>query len=268
MLTGLAVVLAVSAIIGVRRWVHHAELELIPVLVPPTADARSVLHPPASEIAARMERDVAELIKHPDRPKLAVLTFDDGPYPVESPALLAQLEALQVPADFFLIGRDAQRQPSIAMRLAGGGSEVGDHTMTHPEMSSMPFERQRDEVMRGEAAIRDVVGSASPYFRPPHGNYDIDTIRAAQAADLTMALWNDAPGDWRTLTPDAIAASVERQAKAPAVILLHSGKLATIEALPRIVADFRAAGFQFVTLSELQRRVPLDAINDPIKVKV
>ncbi|MDQ6825057.1 MAG: hypothetical protein M3007_06300, partial [Candidatus Eremiobacteraeota bacterium] len=82
----------------------------------------------------------------------------------------------------------------------------------------------------------------------------------------TMALWDVDPGDWRNIKADDISTNVEQHARAPAVILLHNGKRATIEALPRIVARYRAAGFTFVTLSELQRRVPLSVINDPITV--
>jgi len=83
-----------------------------------------------------------------------------------------------------------------------------------------------------------------------------------------VALWDIDPGDWRTLTPEQIVGAVEKQARAPAVILLHNGKSATIDALPRIIADFRRAGFRFVTLSQLQNSLPLDEINDPVRIKL
>ena len=72
-----------------------------------------------------------------------VLTFDDGPYPVETPALADMLARLHVPADFFLIGRDALQQPAIARRLAGSGNETGNHSMTHQEMSTLAYDAQR-----------------------------------------------------------------------------------------------------------------------------
>jgi peptidoglycan/xylan/chitin deacetylase (PgdA/CDA1 family) len=251
-----------------RRWVHHAQLELVPVIVPESVDANDVISPPASDVIARMTRDVHDLAVPPMRPRLAVLTFDDGPFPVTTPVLVAALHELHVPAEFFLIGNDATRQPAISEAIAAAGISIGNHSLSHPEMTALSAQAQADEIARGAAAIRSATGTSPAYFRPPHGNYDADTIRAVRAAGETLTLWDIDPGDWRTMTPDQIVGNVTEHAKAPALILLHNGKEATIEALPRIVKAFRDAGFTFVTLAELRRRVPLDSINTPIDVKV
>jgi len=262
------VVVVIGLVVGVRRWIHHAQLELVPVLVVPGEDTHAVVDPPPSAIASRMMLDVRDALSPPTRPRLAVLTFDDGPYPVETPALADELAQLHVPADFFLIGRDAQRQPAIAKRLAVLGNETGNHTMTHPEMSKLTYAEQLAEVDDGATAVRKVTGRIVTYFRPPHGNYDEDTIKAALDTGETVALWDDDPGDWRTLSADEITKIAVEQARAPVVILLHNGKDATIDALPGIVTAFRRAGYRFVTLSELQKDLPVDEINDPIKVSL
>jgi len=259
---------ALGLVVGVRRWIHHAQLELVPVLVMPGEDAHSVVDPPPSIIAARMVLDVRETLSPPARPRLAVLTFDDGPYPVETPALADELARLHVPADFFLIGLDARRQVAIAKRLAMLGNETGSHSMTHPEMPILTYVAQRAEISTGADAVRAATGRPVAYFRPPHGNYDENTIKAALDLGQTVALWNDDPGDWRTLTAGQIAKLAIEQARAPVVILLHDGKDATIAAVPAIVAAFRRAGYTFVTLSELQREMPIDAINDPTRVSL
>lgn len=247
---------------------HHAQLELVPVIVAPDASAQDVVAPPGGLIAERMFLDIRDALSHPARPRLAVLTFDDGPFPVTTPVLLAQLHALGVPAEFFFIGRDTLAQPAIAARAGAAGVQIGNHTLTHPEMSTLPYAQQAKEIADGAAAIRAVTGVHASYFRPPHGNYDADTIAAAQAAGETTVLWDVDPGDWRSLTPDQIVDLVTSHARAPAVIILHTGKEATIEALPRIVAAYRRAGFSFVTLDELQRSAPLSEINDPQPVSV
>jgi peptidoglycan/xylan/chitin deacetylase (PgdA/CDA1 family) len=262
-----AAVVLVVFVVGIRRWIHHAQLELVPVIVAPSSDAAAVVNPPPAAIAARMAQDLRDVVQRPDRPRLAVLTFDDGPYPVESPALLAVLTQLHAPADFFLIGDDARTQPAIASRIESAGVEIGNHSLTHPEMPTLTYDAQSAEVAGGAAALREATGADVRYFRPPHGSYDASTLRAASAAGETVALWDIDPGDWRTMTPDEIVTAVLAQARAPAVIILHNGKDATIDALPRIVGAFRAMGFEFVTLSELQRRVPLDVINDSVKVR-
>lgn len=262
------VAVILGLVVGVRRWIHHAQLELVPVLIVPGEDVHAVVDPPASAIASRMMLDVREVLSPPSRPRLAVLTFDDGPYPVETPALADELAGLAVPADFFLIGRDARMQPSIARRLTANGNETGNHSMTHPEMPSLAYDAQRSEIDQGAAAVSASTGRPVTYFRPPHGNYDENTIKAALDLGETVALWDDDPGDWRTLSPDAIAKLVVGQARAPVVILLHDGKDATIGAVPAIVEAFRRAGYRFVTLSELQKDVPIDEINDPIRVSL
>ncbi len=251
-----------------RRWIHHAQLELAPVIVPPTTPVADIVSPPAVAIAARIWLDVRDAVSPPARPRLAVLTFDDGPYPVTTPVLIERLRELGVPAEFFLIGRDARVQPAIAAQATSAGVGIGNHSLTHPEMPQLTYASQAEEIADGAAAILAVTGVHATYFRPPHGNYNGDTIAAARAAGETVVLWDIDPGDWRTLTPDQISEAVTAQAKAPAVIILHNGKDATIEALGQIVAAYRRAGFTFVTLDKLQQRVPLSEINDPQRVSV
>lgn len=263
-----ALLLLAAAIVFVRRWVHHAQLESIPIIVPLQMPAADVISPPAGMVARRMLREAEEALAPRRRPRLAVLTFDDGPFPVTTPVLLLQLRALNVPAVFFFIGRDALEQPAIASRAAAWGMEIGNHTSTHPEMALLTPHDQAREIEQGAAQILAVTGQRPSFFRPPHGNYDAATIDAARAARQTMVLWDIDPGDWRSVPAAAIVSNVVAHAKTPAVILLHNGREATIEALPQIVQAFRHGGFQFVTLSELQRRLPLDAINDPLQVRL
>ncbi|HKW44282.1 MAG TPA: polysaccharide deacetylase family protein, partial [Candidatus Eremiobacteraceae bacterium] len=176
-----ALALIGAIVILARRWVHHAQLELTPVIVP-DVDATDVVTPSAGNVIMRMMQDVRDIAAPPVRPKLAVLTFDDGPYPVTTPVLVAQLRSLEVPAEFFLIGDDATRQPSISAAIARSGIGIGNHTLTHPEMTLLAEQSQLSEIQRGAAAITAVTGGTPTYFRPPHGNYNADTIRAARAA--------------------------------------------------------------------------------------
>jgi peptidoglycan/xylan/chitin deacetylase (PgdA/CDA1 family) len=259
---------AAVLIIFLRRWVHHAQLESVPVIVPPDVASADVVAPPPSTIVRRMILDIHDLLAPPKGQRLAVLTFDDGPFPVTTPLLLAQLRALHVPAVFFVIGRDALEQPALTVRARAAGVELGNHTQTHPEMSSLDAAAQAKEIAGGEHSIVALTAAHALFFRPPHGNYNATTIDVARRQGEVMVLWDVDPGDWRSVTPEQIVDNVRRHARSPAVILLHNGKQATIEALPRIVRAYRDAGFEFVTLSELQRRLPLDAINDPVRIKM
>src|SRR5262252_7221640 len=86
------VVVAFIFVIFLRRWIHHAQLESIPVIVPQNIAASDVVKLPAVRVANRMLRDLRDLVRPPSYPRFAVLTFDDGPLPVTTPLLLAQLQ--------------------------------------------------------------------------------------------------------------------------------------------------------------------------------
>jgi peptidoglycan-N-acetylglucosamine deacetylase len=199
------------------------------------------------------------------RPKLIALTFDDGPYPIFTPMLLDVLRDLKVPATFFLIGRDAEQWPELTRRIESEGHEIADHTYSHPNLDEETPAQVRAEILQGRDVLWNLSRDPSvrTLMRPPHGRFTESTLRAVQSIGYSTVLWTDDGGDWRTLTPEAIDAQVIDHATAPDLVLLHSGKLATIEALPDIVARFRKAGYTFVTVGELLSRVSPEALNHP-----
>ncbi len=135
----------------------------------------------------------------------------------------------------------------------------------------MPAARVQSELRDGARTLQRYVRdpAITTMMRPPHGRFTLATVQAAQRAGYHVVLWNDDPGDWRAVaTPEVMAAHVERFATAPEIMLLHSGRLNTLEVLPTIVAHFRAAGFRFVTAGELMREVPVATIDHPAKLRV
>src|ERR1019366_9319540 len=86
-------------------------------------------------------------------PKLIALTFDDGPYPVDTPMLLAVLRAARVPATFFLIGRDAEQYPGLVRAIAAGGHEIANHTETHPDLTKLAPPAVPAELAAGAATL-------------------------------------------------------------------------------------------------------------------
>ena len=188
--------------------------------------------------------------------KLIALTFDDGPYPVDTPMLLAVLRHAHVPATFFLIGRDAEQYPGLVRAIAAGGHEIANHTETHPDLATLDAPAVIAELTAGAATLaryaRDpAIGNE---FRPPHGRFREATLAAAQHAGYDTILWTDDPGDWRNVPGPVLAAHIARYATAPEILLLHNGRHSTTEVIPEIVDRFRRAGYAFVTVGELLRR--------------
>jgi peptidoglycan/xylan/chitin deacetylase (PgdA/CDA1 family) len=202
------------------------------------------------------------------RAKLVALTFDDGPYPVDTPLLLDTLEELHVPATFFLIGRDGQQYPDLVRRIAAGGNEIADHTLTHPDLDHLDDGSVRAEITGGAAALGAIVADPAlrTQLRPPHGRYREATLRVAQRAGYDVILWNDDPGDWRAIPGDRIEAHILAHATAPEILLLHSGRRATTDILPAIVRRYEAAGYRFVTVGGLLGAVTPDQLNHPRKM--
>ena len=196
-------------------------------------------------------------------PKLIALTFDDGPYPVDTPMLLAVLRDEHVRATFFAIGRDAEQYPALVRAIAADGNELGNHTETHPGLDRLDDAAVAAELSAGAATLSSL--STEPTirseFRPPHGRFRAATLAVAQRAGYNTILWNDDPGDWRSVTKTELAAHIARYATSPEILLLHSGRPQTVAMLPGIIDRFRAAGYTFVTVSEAVSRLGPDALN-------
>jgi len=259
-----ALLLAVLAYGGYRLYLRTNALAA-PAVITPAMDAHQLLSP---SLATRWERLVhGNAPPGGPRPKLIALTFDDGPYPVVTPLLVDALHDLKVPATFFLIGRDGEQYPELVRRIAAGGNEIADHTLTHPNLDQLDAAAVRHEVEEGARVLRAIVPDPAlrTMLRPPHGRYTEDTVLAIQSVGYDVILWTDDPGDWRSVSMQTIEAHMRRFATAPEIVLLHSGKRTTIDALPQIVARYRAAGYTFVTVGQLLRRVSPEQLNHPLK---
>ena len=256
-----AVVVAIALFYVGYRLVRRS-LPPLPAVVMRDADVTALVAPP---LAKRVERAVfgSSVDHRVAGPKLIALTFDDGPYPVDTPALLAALRDANVRATFFLIGRDAEQYPGLARAISADGNEVANHTETHPNLDQLDDAAVAKQLADAAAQLRGDVADPAirTMFRPPHGRFRAATLAAAQRAGYDTILWTDDPGDWRDVGTATVVAHVDRFATSPEILLLHSGRPATVAAVPAIVARFRAAGYTFVTVGEMLRRVRPGQLN-------
>jgi peptidoglycan/xylan/chitin deacetylase (PgdA/CDA1 family) len=196
-------------------------------------------------------------------PKLIALTFDDGPYPVDTPMLLAVLRAAHVPATFFLIGRDAEQYPGLVRAIAAGGHEIANHTETHPDLATLDAAAVTAELTAGAATLARYAGDPAirTEFRPPHGRFRAATLAAGQRAGYDAILWTDDPGDWRNVSRTVLAAHIARYATSPEILLLHNGRPETVALLPAMIGRFRRAGYTFTTVAGLVQRLGPGPLN-------
>ena len=190
----------------------------------------------------------------PSKPYVA-LTFDDGPHGDKTMRLLDTLKILKCPATFFVVGMQARRYPGIVERMAFEGHEVGNHTYHHYRLPLIPLEEVAPELNLCRDVLRSILGVRTRLVRPPGGEYNTAVQRIIELNGYANILWTDDPADYQMgRTPQQIEGFVARDLTPGGIILLHSGVLPSVEALPRILANIRAKGLIPVTVSELIQR--------------
>jgi peptidoglycan/xylan/chitin deacetylase (PgdA/CDA1 family) len=179
------------------------------------------------------------------------LTFDDGPHPEGTPAVLEILAGAGATASFFLVGEQVARRPDLVARIAAAGHLVGLHGYRHRLQLRMRPAEVREDITRGLAAIADATGAAPGWHRPPYGIYSPAGLAAVREAALAPLLWSRWGKDWRRFTtPDRIAARATGEVAARDVILLHDADFysardshrRTAQALPLVINALNSRG--------------------------
>lgn len=180
------------------------------------------------------------------------LTFDDGPGPYTQ-QLVATLNRLRVHATFFAIGSQEQYFSQGTIDELGSGDVVGDHTETHPMMSTLSAHDQHEQIFDQMAHI-ELLGPRPRLFRPPYGSFNATTFKELHHLHLLMILWSVDTADYTRPGVQAIVQRALAGAKPGAIILMHDGggdRSQTIAALPAIAAGLRKRGLEPVTVPQL-----------------
>jgi len=189
-------------------------------------------------------------VQFPSHPWIA-LTFDDGPHPNWTEALLKVLRQEHVPATFFVVGKMADRYPNLIQEMARDGHEIANHTYTHARMSRLDAPDMLHELDSTRATIKRLTGRDSILWRPPGGDYTRRTLRITSRAGYKMVLWSVLTNDVVGAKRPAIWRRIRQGAGDGGIILMHSGVQRTNEMLPDIIELLRARGYHFVTVSTL-----------------
>jgi peptidoglycan/xylan/chitin deacetylase (PgdA/CDA1 family) len=191
-----------------------------------------------------------------EKGRLVALTFDDGPKPGSTPALLQALKEAEVPATFFVVGAQAELHPDLITQIAQHGHELANHSYSHPNLTFLDGVTVLRELCRTSAFLREVTGKRPRFYRPPGGNANAQTGQLAESLGLAGAYWTVDGLKWERppFTPQILARRVLEGVKPGAVILLHNAPQNTIEAVPLIVAGLRTQGYECVTMTDLVRR--------------
>jgi peptidoglycan/xylan/chitin deacetylase (PgdA/CDA1 family) len=208
-------------------------------------------HVPALADRLGIERRIA-------RPAVA-LTFDDGPHPEGTPAVLDALAAAGATATFFLVGEQVRARPALAAAIVACGHEVALHGDRHTLLLSRGVRELGADLARATAAIEDAAARSPTLYRPPYGVFSSGALSLVRERGLQPLLWSRWGRDWqRRATASSIARRATRRLTPGDVVLLHdsdayssSGSWSrTAAALPSVIGAIAALGVPGCAVSQ------------------
>lgn len=187
------------------------------------------------------------------------VTFDDGPHPQGTPAVLGALDQRGAKATFFLVGEQVERYPSLAAEIAEAGHAIAVHGHRHRNMLRLSPGQFSDDLDRAVTAISEATGSSPAVYRPPYGIFSLSGPGMVRSRGLQPLLWSRWGRDWRaTATARGISTEVTRALTGGDVLLLHDADhysvpgswRATAMAIPEVLTAIEDSGHELVSLPE------------------
>ena len=190
--------------------------------------------------------------------KTVVLTFDDGPHKAHTDEIVAILKRYDVPGVFFEVGRNIGSveadgkvklgaMAGISRQLMADGYAVGNHSLTHAQLSRTSGDALREQVMGTDTLLRNVGDKRAPLFRFPYGARNAEGLQLLNEAGLKSIMWNIDSMDWADPVPESIVQRVldQVQKEQRGIILFHDIHDRAVKALPQILDRLIADGYQF-----------------------
>jgi peptidoglycan/xylan/chitin deacetylase (PgdA/CDA1 family) len=212
---------------------------------------------PSVVVGVRPLRRVAGVRDRVPAPDGVALTFDDGPHPQGTQAVLETLDAAGASATFFVVGEQVEQNPSLAAEIVVAGHEVALHCHRHRNLLRLTPAQIRDDLRRALTAIGDATGVAPRLYRPPYGIFNAAALRLARQLAVEPWLWTRDGRDWRAdATSESIAGRVTGRLRGGDVLLLHDSDAysapgswrRTARALPVVLDEIERHGLRPVRL--------------------
>jgi peptidoglycan-N-acetylglucosamine deacetylase len=193
--------------------------------------------------------DAVVLTRMPRQDKALYLTFDDGPDPRYTSALLDLLRSHGAHATFFLIGRQAERHPQLVERIITEGHRLGNHSYSHPKFNGLSLAEKMAEIDRTDQLLAAFDGIPHHSVRPPSGAFSwVLTMHLARHR-RKLAYWSYDSLDYQHRSPEDLVELMRRQPPcAGDIVLMHDDSDCCIQMLATLLPEWRAGGFSFSAL--------------------
>lgn len=183
----------------------------------------------------------------PTKPMVA-LTFDDGPGGESTVKILDALKKYNSHATFFVVGMNVDKYMDIIQRAANEGSEIGNHTNSHSDLTKLDINGIQTEVNSVKDKIKQITGQSVVPLRPPYGSVDDNVMSAISDP---VILWSIDTLDWKTRDTQSTIQNIQSSVYDGAIILMHDIYSQTADAAVNIIDWLHSQGYQMVTVSEL-----------------
>jgi peptidoglycan/xylan/chitin deacetylase (PgdA/CDA1 family) len=197
------------------------------------------------------------LVLSQDGTEGVALTFDDGPHPQGTPAVLETLREAGALATFFLAGEQVVQRPALAAEIVAAGHRVELHCHRHRNQLRLSVRQLLEDAERARAAIEEASGQAVSDYRPPYGIFSAVGLRAVRSHGWRPVLWSQWGRDWtRRATPASITRKATATVRPGDILLLHDADyysapgswVRTAAALPSILEELEARGLKSMLL--------------------
>lgn len=187
--------------------------------------------------------------------KVLYLTFDNGYENGFTANILDTLKSKNVPATFFVTGQYVTEQAELMKRMVQEGHIIGNHSWSHPDMTTMPDEKIIAELARIKQEVAKITGQKEMnYLRPPRGIFNERVLKVSKEAGYTNVFWSLAYKDWevnRQKGKQYAFEQIMKQIHPGAIMLIHSVSSDNAGALPDVIDAARKQGYEFESLDQL-----------------
>ena len=180
------------------------------------------------------------------------ITYDDGPG-AETNRLLDKLKAKNAHASFMVIAPSAEQHPELLKRMKAEGHTIGNHTKSHRQLNTLPYDQVSQEIDAGNAAIKKATGQGTRWVRPPYGATNATVDQATRDKGVSQALWDVDTVDWKDRNSDHVCSAAVQGARAGSIVLMHDIHPTTVDAADCVIDGLRAKGLEPVSLDRLLR---------------
>lgn len=181
------------------------------------------------------------------------ISFDAAWGAEDFPKIIEILDKHNVKTTFFMTGEWIEKYPDCVKLLVEKGHDLGNHSASHPDMTKLSKEKQREQIMKVHKAVKELTGYEMELFRPPYGAYNNEVIRTCYENGYFPIQWDVDSLDWKDLTASEIINKVcnHKSLDNGSIILCHNGAKHTAEALDEMLTNLKSQGYEIVPISQL-----------------